>query len=253
MLHKAAFGAVMSSSVCRRLATHSSRPLFAPPLRREPRSVLSKHGALAARTFFGLAEEDDDSHHDHFIRMPNVMDAKQGTILAWVKKEGDKFNQGDTLCEVDLGSVTVAVDAIQSGVISEIVVRENCVVKVDEPIATYVNNMNEYLNFVEEQRIHQYENEKKTELREIIDGPDEAKIPEDLANVRMMKDVRLIIKDKLIEDETVAKIVQTLARKGHKELAAAYKASFDGEAFDRDFFVATAVDIAREHEEMTNK
>lgn len=41
------------------------------------------------------------------IKMPPIMDAKDGVIERWVKKEGESFAPTDTICEATLGDLTI--------------------------------------------------------------------------------------------------------------------------------------------------
>jgi pyruvate dehydrogenase E2 component (dihydrolipoamide acetyltransferase) len=70
------------------------------------------------------------------VVMPKMgYDMTEGTIVRWVKQEGDEVKHGDVIAEVETTKVTVEVEAYGSGVLRKIVVREGQTVPVGEVIA----------------------------------------------------------------------------------------------------------------------
>jgi len=62
------------------------------------------------------------------IRMPRMSDTmEEGNIVAWLKKEGDKVNSGETLAEVETDKATMELDAFTDGVLLHIAVKEGAV------------------------------------------------------------------------------------------------------------------------------
>ena len=61
----------------------------------------------------------------------------EGTILNWIVKEGESFEEGDILVEVGTDKVDNEVPAPSSGVLVEIKYQPNDVVKIGETIATF--------------------------------------------------------------------------------------------------------------------
>lgn len=59
----------------------------------------------------------------------------EGTILNWLKKEGDKIEQDESVLEVATDKVDTEVPAIQGGILKEILAKEGEVVQVGKPIA----------------------------------------------------------------------------------------------------------------------
>ncbi len=59
----------------------------------------------------------------------------EGTILSWLKKEGEKIEQDESVLEVATDKVDTEVPAVHSGVLLEILAREGDVVEVGKPIA----------------------------------------------------------------------------------------------------------------------
>ena len=58
------------------------------------------------------------------------MGMQEATIIAWRKQEGDAFQPGDILLEVEAAEATVEVEAQTAGVIARIVARPDDVVEV---------------------------------------------------------------------------------------------------------------------------
>ena len=61
----------------------------------------------------------------------------EGTILNWIVKEGESFEEGDILVEVGTDKVDNEVPAPANGILEEIKYQANDVVKIGETIATY--------------------------------------------------------------------------------------------------------------------
>ena len=59
----------------------------------------------------------------------------EGTILSWLKKEGDRIEQDESVLEVATDKVDTEVPAIHEGVLEKILVNEGDVVAVGAPIA----------------------------------------------------------------------------------------------------------------------
>jgi pyruvate/2-oxoglutarate dehydrogenase complex dihydrolipoamide acyltransferase (E2) component len=64
----------------------------------------------------------------------------EGKILAWFKNAGDKVNEGDNLFEVETDKVTVEVQAIEAGTLTEIRAGVGTVAKVGTVVAVIGSN-----------------------------------------------------------------------------------------------------------------
>ncbi len=65
------------------------------------------------------------------IRLPQWgMGMREGTIVQWLKKEGESVDQGEPLVEVEAEKVTSVVEAVSSGVLLRILVAEGTSVPV---------------------------------------------------------------------------------------------------------------------------
>ena len=70
------------------------------------------------------------------IRMPKMSDTMtEGTIVSWLKKEGDVVKAGDALAEVETDKATMDLEAYEEGTLLYIGVKEGSSVAVDDIIA----------------------------------------------------------------------------------------------------------------------
>jgi pyruvate dehydrogenase E2 component (dihydrolipoamide acetyltransferase) len=70
------------------------------------------------------------------ILMPRLSDSmEEGTILSWLVLEGDHFEQGQPLVEIETDKATATYEAQSSGVILALSVSDGAVVPVGAPIA----------------------------------------------------------------------------------------------------------------------
>ncbi len=69
------------------------------------------------------------------IEMPSVgYDMKQGRIIGWLKRPGDRVVRGEAVAEIETEKTTVEIEALASGVLIEIVHDAGAEVAVGEPI-----------------------------------------------------------------------------------------------------------------------
>src|SRR5512140_232878 len=70
------------------------------------------------------------------INMPKLgFDMAEGTLVRWMKKEGETINKGDVLAEIETDKATVQVESSASGTVRKLLVDEGSVVPVSTPIA----------------------------------------------------------------------------------------------------------------------
>jgi pyruvate dehydrogenase E2 component (dihydrolipoamide acetyltransferase) len=70
------------------------------------------------------------------VMMPKLgFDMAEGTLIRWVKKEGDKVEKGELLAEIETDKATVEVESQYSGVVLKHLVSEGTAVPVNKPIA----------------------------------------------------------------------------------------------------------------------
>ena len=61
----------------------------------------------------------------------------EGTLTAWLVKEGSSFQAGDNLAEIETEKITIEIPAQSAGTISKILISEGSSVKVGEVIAQF--------------------------------------------------------------------------------------------------------------------
>ena len=70
---------------------------------------------------------------------------EEGTIVKWMKKEGDPVSPGDVLCEIETDKATISMDSDEEGILAKIIVpdgRKN--VKINQLIALMVEEGVDY-------------------------------------------------------------------------------------------------------------
>jgi len=70
------------------------------------------------------------------VTMPKLgFDMREGTLVKWLKREGEAVNKGEVIAEIETDKATVEVEAYASGVIKGLFAREGDVLPIGEPIA----------------------------------------------------------------------------------------------------------------------
>ena len=97
------------------------------------------------------------------ISMPKLgFDMAEGTLVRWVKNEGENVNKGDVLAEIETDKATVEVESSASGVVKKLLVEAGAVVPIGDPIAI-VGAPDEKIDEVPEGKVVEPKTEKKTE------------------------------------------------------------------------------------------
>jgi pyruvate dehydrogenase E2 component (dihydrolipoamide acetyltransferase) len=79
------------------------------------------------------------------ISMPKLgFDMAEGTLIRWVKSEGEQVIKGDILAEIETDKATVEVEAQTSGVMRKHVVQEGSIVPVGSVIAVLADAEEEF-------------------------------------------------------------------------------------------------------------
>ncbi|GIV08653.1 MAG: dihydrolipoamide acetyltransferase component of pyruvate dehydrogenase complex [Fimbriimonadales bacterium] len=72
----------------------------------------------------------------HTIIMPKMGDAmEEGTLVRWLKQEGDSVREGEPIAEIATDKATIEIEAPGAGVLKGIRVQEGAVVPVNTPLA----------------------------------------------------------------------------------------------------------------------
>ncbi|QNJ97994.1 pyruvate dehydrogenase complex dihydrolipoamide acetyltransferase [Constantimarinum furrinae] len=84
---------------------------------------------------------EEDSSQDlpegvEVITMPRLSDTmEEGTVASWLKKEGDKVEEGDILAEIETDKATMEFESFYSGTLLKIGIQEGETAKVDALLA----------------------------------------------------------------------------------------------------------------------
>lgn len=70
------------------------------------------------------------------ITMPKLgFDMQEGTLVRWVRNEGESINKGDVLAEIETDKATVEVESSASGVVRRLLVDQGAIVPIGAAIA----------------------------------------------------------------------------------------------------------------------
>lgn len=70
------------------------------------------------------------------VIMPKLgFDMAEGTLVRWVKREGEPVEKGELLAEIETDKATVEVESTFSGTVRRLLVEEGAIVPVGDPIA----------------------------------------------------------------------------------------------------------------------
>ncbi|CAF0728428.1 unnamed protein product [Rotaria sordida] len=96
------------------------------------------------------------------LKMPSLSPTmSEGTIVRWLKKEGEEFNPGDALCEIQTDKATITLDTEEEGIVAKILMPDNSTdVKVGKLIAILVEKGDDWKN-VEVPKTEEKTSEKK--------------------------------------------------------------------------------------------
>jgi len=77
------------------------------------------------------------------ITMPSMgADMTEGTIVKWLKNEGDKVSKGDKLAEIETDKTVVEMESYNEGILKKILVKEGTKIRVGKTIA-YIGDPND--------------------------------------------------------------------------------------------------------------
>ena len=164
---------------------------------------------------------------------------KEGKLIKWFKKEGDKINPGDVLAEIETDKATMEVEAVDQGILSKILIKDGTDnVKVNETIAILDNGSDvpkkdnkdvekketnkekslEVKNIQNKQKIKKNENiEKSTDITTQNKEIDSYK---NLTNITVREAINSAISEEMIRDKDVFLIGEEVG-----EYQGAYKVS----------------------------
>lgn len=80
----------------------------------------------------------------HPVILPQLTETmEEATIMSWRKKPGDSVAKKDILFEVETDKMTMEVEAVDAGVLCEILVEEDGVATVGQQVATLADSSDE--------------------------------------------------------------------------------------------------------------
>ena len=92
----------------------------------------------------------------------------EGTLTSWLIKEGDSFESGDNLAEIETEKITIEIPAQTSGKLTKIITPEGSTVNVGQSIAEISENTTtEQIPKPETSQIEEINEEKQTILESI--------------------------------------------------------------------------------------
>ncbi len=98
----------------------------------------------------------------------------EGTILKWLKKEGDLINEDESVLEVATDKVDTEIPSTCAGTISKILVNEGDIVKVGSPIAIIETEQNSGSETIDSKYVKDLES-SFSEIKNDITSPPEIK------------------------------------------------------------------------------
>jgi pyruvate dehydrogenase E2 component (dihydrolipoamide acetyltransferase) len=70
------------------------------------------------------------------VVMPQMgADMTEGTVVRWLKKEGDPVERGEIIAEIETDKANVEIEAFESGVFRKLLAQEGATIAVGQPIA----------------------------------------------------------------------------------------------------------------------
>ncbi|MDN5332534.1 MAG: hypothetical protein PWP45_1759 [Tepidanaerobacteraceae bacterium] len=111
------------------------------------------------------------------VRMPKLgLTMTEGTILRWLKKEGEEVKQGEPLLEIETDKVNLEEEAPVTGILRKILVPEGSVVEVGKEIAIIAEPDEPLPELEKSSRPNALLNERSTvsemENQQVLDGTD---------------------------------------------------------------------------------
>ena len=67
--------------------------------------------------------------------MPKMGDGmEEGTLLRWLKQEGEEISAGDPIAEIETDKVSLEIEATESGLVGRFLVEEGATVPIGTPL-----------------------------------------------------------------------------------------------------------------------
>lgn len=107
------------------------------------------------------------------LNMPKLSPTmEEGTIVKWMKKEGEEIKVGDVLFEVATDKATVEYNALDSGYLRKILVKEGENASVNQPVAVFTETKTESIDgFKVEEKKKPKEEKKEEKAKQVEEKP----------------------------------------------------------------------------------
>ena len=115
----------------------------------------------------------------------------------WLKREGEEFRPGDSICEVLLlpADLTVAVDAKEHGIIAKLMSSVGQTVPVNDPILQFCHSKEEYFGFIDDQR-----EADEDDVKEYITSKVLAEAQQKPDATKLLRLIKRLVKEGVIKD-----------------------------------------------------
>lgn len=120
------------------------------------------------------------------INMPRLSDTmEEGTVASWLKKVGDKVNEGDILAEIETDKATMEFESFHEGTLLYIGVKEGETTKVDELLAIIGNKDEDISGLLKGNGSKPKETSEEKVVETKSDTPAQTEIPKGVTVVTM--------------------------------------------------------------------
>jgi pyruvate dehydrogenase E2 component (dihydrolipoamide acetyltransferase) len=140
------------------------------------------------------------------INMPRLSDTmEEGTVASWLKKVGDKIEEGDILAEIETDKATMEFESFHEGTLLHIGVQEGETTKVDELLAIIGNKGEDISELLKGNTAKEVKEEPKEEKQE--DTAEESVMETTTKEVELPEGVIVVTMPRLsdtMEEGTVA-------------------------------------------------
>jgi pyruvate dehydrogenase E2 component (dihydrolipoamide acetyltransferase) len=141
------------------------------------------------------------------INMPRLSDTmEEGTVASWLKKVGDKIEEGDILAEIETDKATMEFESFHEGTLLHIGVQEGETTKVDELLAIIGDEGEDISKLISNSKTHK-NSEKISDKGDVVQSDNEESISESKEEVNLPEGVTVVTMPRLsdtMEEGTVA-------------------------------------------------
>jgi len=146
------------------------------------------------------------------ITMPRLSDTMtEGTVATWLKKVGDKINEGDILAEIETDKATMEFESFNAGTLLHIGIQEGETATVDSLLAIIGNEGEDISALLTGATSTEKKEEKEAEPKaEIVSSSDKSKA------VEIPKGVKVVTMPRLSDTMTTGTVATWLKKVGDK-------------------------------------